>query len=187
MRIITEKAPLGIYTNSATPKALDFDSEIAKNPDGDSPDFIRSATKFTMLKSAGNLLPKERVKKCMKFTITGPVEVKRHIDKPIAHFGNLVRCSSIWHCPCCTSQVSEFRKNEIDQIVTTAESRGHQVQMVTLTFPHTRHNKLSDLLDLVKRAMRSMTKPKAWKKFKDDFAWVGDVRALELTHGQANN
>ena len=186
MTIITKKSPLGIYTNNSTPIAPDYDSLIAKTPDGDSPDFIRSATKFTMLKSAGNLLPKERVKKCMKFTIAGPVEVKRHFKEPIAHFGNLVRYSSIWHCPCCASQVSEYRKNEIDQIVTTAESRGHQVQMVTLTIPHTRLNKLCDLLSLVKGAMRSMTKPKGWKNFKNNFGWIGDVRALELTHGQSN-
>lgn len=178
--------PLGSITNSATPKTIELDKEITSSPDGESPELIRASKRFTLQNSAAKLLPNERVKNCLKIPLKGDVEIWRNGVTKNSKYANLARCGSVWNCPCCASKISEHRKNELSIVIEKSEEQGCSVSMVTATIPHGRYDSFEDLISSLKMATRELTKPKSWKTFLSNYGIIGFVRALEVTHGNAN-
>lgn len=101
-----------------------------------------------------------------------------------AHYGNLATCGSVWACPVCCALIQQRRRVEVAAFVDWTYAQGHQAQMVTLTFPHTRFDSLGDLLSKQRLAFKRLRAGKAWQSFKSRYGYVGLIRSLELTHGQ---
>lgn len=139
--------------------------------------------RYALLETAQKLLPKERVKSCLRCRIDKslPVSVKYNTTRKKAHYDNLQRCGSVWCCPNCSPKITEQRKNEIKQAI---ERHTGGLYMLTLTIPHYMGDNLELLLlgfrGALKRFFNGTRKSKAiWS----DMSKIGHIKALEVTYG----
>lgn len=103
-----------------------------------------------------------------------------------AHFGNLVVCASVWVCPVCSAKISERRKAEVAGAAEVHRVAGGGLYMVTLTWAHQREDVLSSMLERSRVALKRLRERRSYVKRLKGLGYVGMVRALEVTHGEAN-
>lgn len=103
---------LGTITKS--PSAIDF-SAVS----GGTPEFSFSSSRiadYMLQDQSGKILQKKfRVQICLKRKINKSENVKvcwNDSDKK-AHFGNVIRCGSVWVCPVCSKKITEKRREEL--------------------------------------------------------------------------
>lgn len=160
--------PLGILTKSSS-----------------TPEFIRFQ-RYLLQNQSSKLLPKERVRKCLKNRIdrNKNVEVMYNKKREKAHYSNLQRCGSIWTCPVCAANISEKRKHEVKIAIDKHLACGGGIYLMTLTVPHYSFNILKVLLAQISQATRrffggTRASRTAWA----DIGKVGHIKALEVTYG----
>lgn len=143
----------------------------------------RRLMRWQLQELAGELLPEQRVALCLKHKVPGKkIELWRNAKLKTASMRNLMRCASVWHCPICSSKITEERKLEISDVL--AESP-HTKVMVTFTLAHTRGMTLVDLVEKLNQAYRFMKSGRSWQRFESDAGIVGSIRGMEVTAGQA--
>lgn len=123
---------------------------------------------------------KFRVKYCLKRKINKSelVNVCWNESTKKAHFGNVMRCGSVWVCPVCAKKITEKRRIELAQINERWKNgiilyspveqdknfigaprfleehvKGY-TYLITLTNPHYAQDRLSDLREKQKQAMK---------------------------------
>lgn len=127
-----------------------------------------------------------RVTGCSRRKIAAEVSILYSAEVKKAHFGGLMVCGSVWTCPPCAAKVSERRKNEVVQATDMHKSQGGGLYMVTLTCSHNRDDDLGEWLAKFSRAKVLMRQWRGYKDLKLDVGYIGDIRALEVTYGDAN-
>ena len=162
---VANRAALGIYTKSHSTLAT-----------------YRLA-KFSLQSQSAKLLPHERVKSCLRCRIDSaiPVGVKYNTKRQQAHYSNLQRCGSVWHCPVCASIITEKRRAEIKKAI---DVHTGGLYMLTLTFPHYRGDNLKALLSGLELALSRFFGGRKAKAIFDQMGKIGHIRALEVTHGR---
>ena len=161
-------SPLGIYTKTdATPAALRL-------------------KRFALQNQAAKLLPKERVKNCLRYRIalSTKVDIMYNPERQKAHYSNLQRCASVWNCPVCAAQISEVRKVEVKTAIDGYRESGGSVSLLTLTVPHYTSSHLKTLLDRLRIATRRFFNgTRTSKAFWTASSKEHHIKALEVTHG----
>ncbi|MNZ27761.1 Replication protein [compost metagenome] len=145
-------------------------------------------SRFQLQQAARRLLPNTRTAHCVR-TLTnkvGGVGILKHKVTGKAHYSGLQTCGSPWNCPVCSAKISERRKIEIREAVNTHVAAGGGVEMVTLTLRHSRQDVLSQLMERLRNARRKMIKHRDYRELRRLFEVLGSIRALEVTHGDAN-
>lgn len=117
---------------------------------------------------------------------SGGVPVLYSADVEKAHFGNVLICGSVWTCPCCAAKISERRKQEVSAAADTHVLADGGLYMVTLTFSHDRYDQLYELMGSLRKALVWFRAHRDYKEAMKAVENIGLVRALEVTHGQAN-
>ena len=130
---------------------------------------------------AGGLLPKERVSTCGQIALGGFVKMVQTNQN--YRFTNVETCGSVWSCPVCAAKVTEGRREELLATANRHVKTGGKVAMVTLTLPHYQFQRCRELKTALTTAWRKVKAGKAWQGKRDKINWVGDVKALEVTHG----
>lgn len=135
-----------------------------------------------------HLLPKSRTAFCLRAVQKqrASVDVFRSLKYQRAHYGGLQTCASVWACPVCSAKISERRRADLADLIARHEAAGGVVLLVTRTVPHKRADDLGELLDKIASAERSYTGHRDYKRLMQGFGLVGKVRAVEVTHGEAN-
>jgi len=88
------------------------------------------AERFALKSVVNRLLPDSRTSKCMVFQapIPGaglaPVQVHKTCEHNKAFYTGLMACGSVWHCPVCSSKVSERRRVELQGALLGAAALG---------------------------------------------------------------
>ncbi len=123
-----------------------------------------------------------RTGKCRHIAI-GRVGVHKAHEYEGAFYSGLAVCGSVWACPICTAKIQERRREEVAQAIDWAYANGKKCIMVTLTFPHTQFDELSDLFEKQSDALRRLRAGNPWTKFKNQIGFDGLIRSLELTIG----
>ena len=101
-----------------------------------------------------------------------------------SHLSGILRCGSIWECAVCQAVVKSTRAQTIQSV---AETHGQErIVMLTLTIRHTRQEDLKALRQGLARAWSRVKSGAPWVRFRERIGYVGDVRALEVTHGEKN-
>jgi hypothetical protein len=101
-----------------------------------------------------------------------------------AYFGNIIRCGSVWMCPVCAARITEERRVELEAALAYARGAGAHVYLVTLTVPHKSWQRARALLTGVSAAARYFNSGRsAMKTALGRFGYIGQIRALEVTHG----
>jgi hypothetical protein len=134
----------------------------------------------------------KRVNNCLRVAQTLQKFDKRnagvHVYKSVEHgtcsYGGLQTCASVWSCPVCAAKISERRKRELQKAIAQHTEGGGEVLLLTLTNPHYLGDKLLDVLDGQKKALEYFNKGGDVTRFNKSIGLIGQVRALEVTHGR---
>ncbi|WP_147310522.1 MULTISPECIES: protein rep [Cupriavidus] len=131
------------------------------------------------------LLPEFRVHNCLRVRSKGrEIQVVQSIEYKTASYKGLQTCGSVWVCPVCAAKISERRRVELQAAVALHQAQGGQVLLMTLTTPHGRHDDLAKVLDRQAKALKSFNAGRAAQALFDDMGCIGQIRALEVTHGR---
>lgn len=131
---------------------------------------------------------KYRVQMCQAFRLDPEKEVFVAVNDETgkANFGNLVHCSSAWVCPICNAKIMARRRQEIELAEQQNKEMGGRVLMLTLTHSHAKKDKLADLLNKQAKALKILWENTALKSMMQDYQYIGMIRGVEMTWGQAN-
>jgi hypothetical protein len=138
--------------------------------------------RFYLQSLARQILPNDRVAWCLRRIVPGraTVNIVKNTTTNRAHYQNLIRCGQLWPCPICAAAISEGRRIEISEAL--AKSPYH-VALITYTVQHNQATKLQPMLAAMLLAYRKMKGKRSFTGLTDEYAWVGSIRSLEVTHG----
>jgi Replication protein len=125
-----------------------------------------------------------RVGACGRVRVGGDVAAVLRGDR--CHYCGLVRCGSIWSCPCCSAQIRAERAGDVQHVVQWhVDQLGAQgAYLLTLTVRHRYGDALADLRGGITRAYsKRFANGADWKRFLGRVGYTGSIRALEVTHG----
>jgi hypothetical protein len=141
--------------------------------------------RFALQSVSRKFLPKFRTAVCMRWRQKGKdVEVWQSKEFKTASFGGLQTCGSVWACPVCAAKIAEKRRAEIITAMALHKAAGGSVTLLTLTAPHSRIDKLSDLLQNQSKALRYFWADRSVREVFKEMGILGQIRALEVTHGR---
>ena len=145
----------------------------------------RRLKRWDLQGAARTLLPGERVSHCLrtKQSVTQRVKVYKRCEGEGTYYGGLQTCGSVWNCPVCSQKVSERRRVELDAGIEAWKGMGGTVLLLTATVPHTRSDAALDLVDEVLELNRLFWSGRGIRLILKSSGYVGQVRALEVTHG----
>lgn len=174
------RSSLGICANTVcTPPDLK-PKRIARDEAVDAPRRMR----YQLQRVAQGLLPGERVKHCQRSTMNDfGVSVFCSSDGG-ASFGNLATCGSVWHCPVCAAKITEQRRIELQNAITTWVKKGGEVYLMSQTFPHQANHLLADNLKLFTKAQSKFKGNRKYTRILEQASNAGSIRALEVTQGE---
>lgn len=102
-----------------------------------------------------------------------------------AAFYGVGSCGMGWTCPVCARKLCHQRKLEIDQGMIAIREKGWTALMVTFTHSHSIEEKLADKMKRKSAALRFMKGHRDFVELKKTIGYVGQIRALEVTHGNS--
>ena len=138
--------------------------------------------RFYLQSLSRELLPDERVAECLRklIPIADVVPVMHSPGNHSAHYQGLIVCARIWICPVCASKITERRRQELTWAV---QSSDFAVLLTTYTLRHNQSHTLEESLTAILDTYRGIKAGSHWGRTKKRIAWVGEVRALEVTYG----
>lgn len=165
-------------TDRERAEALDWDTgELVYN------DEKRRLQRWEMQAAARPLLKHARLDQCYRVAVD-EVRVWRR-PTSATYYRGLRVCGLVWACPVCAAKIAERRRAELIEAMDKHKATGGAAWLMTLTVPHTREEKAFTLTEKLLKAYRAFGQGKnAWTGILPGV--VGSVRALEVTHGQAN-
>lgn len=179
-------------SSSPPPEPLRFDPDTGEvfRPSGEYDPVVARLERFELQSAAARILPGSRTANCLNAFI--PVkggsfvspELWRSDEHGTCHYRKLQVCDSVWACPVCAAKISERRRAELLYAILKHEADGGEVLLLTLTNPHYLGDKLSDVLAGQKLALVYFNGGKGAAKLYQSIGYVGQVRALEVTHGR---
>jgi hypothetical protein len=174
---------LGINTKSATP--------YVDNPGKNAKKLVNRAAfveRYALQNAARSLLPGHRVAHCLRWRIakSDAVDVLHAPAVGAAHYGNLITCGSVWHCPVCTAKIATRRVEELEWAIVAwqGERFGGSNLMMTFTIQHSQNENCAYVLDGLLKAHRKFWSGEPARRFKERYGIGGQIRALETTHGE---
>ena len=149
----------------------------------------RKVLKGSKVKRIANCLrarsfdPDDKARDELRFKDRG-VKVYRSKEHNTCAYGGLQTCASVWVCPVCAAKISERRKRELKHSIEQHTGSGFDVLLLTLTTPHYLCDKLFDVLSRQREALMYFNKGANVTRFNKSIGLIGQVRALEVTHGR---
>lgn len=141
--------------------------------------------RFAWQSVARSILPDSRTAKCLRIRAHGQdVQVWKAHEFKTASYGGLQTCGSVWACPVCAAKIAERRRAELQAGMGVHRAGAGCVQLLTLTAPHQRKDNLGDLLYKQSKALKTFWNDRAVKVVLVEMGVIGQVRALEVTHGR---
>lgn len=141
--------------------------------------------RFALQSVARKFLPDSRTSKCLRLRAFGQeIKVIRSMEYRTASYTGLQTCGSVWACPVCAAKIAERRRVEIQAAMAFHKASGGAVNLLTLTTPHQRTDSLKDLLAMQAVALKYFFKDYTAKAVLQELGTVGQIRALEVTHGR---
>lgn len=160
---------------------------VVNSPQSDvNPADERRMLRFSLQSAARELLPRERVSKCLRAPIptATTIDVYRSAKFSTAHYGGLQVCASVWCCPVCSAKVTERRRVELAAGVGFWRSEaGGFLLLVTYTLRHSLGDSLAAVLSPLLAAFEDVHRRRWWADFSAKHRIYGKVRSLEVTYG----
>lgn len=181
---------LGINTkSSSTPVFTGFDGDgVLLQEPGKFDPLANRLERFALQSSSRCALrgsSVQRIQKCLMipFKHASDVDVFKSKQHGTCNYSGLITCGSVWVCPVCAAKISERRRNEVKKAIDIHLSSGF-VYMLTLTTPHYLGDELKEILATQAKALKYFWGDRAGVKLSKDCGIIGQIRALEVTHGR---
>jgi Replication protein len=173
---------LGTYAKYKNKTSVDLETgEILGKP---SP-MEATVQRFTLQSVARKFLPKTRTDACLRLRQNSKqIEVLKSKKHEKTFYAGLQTCGSVWACPVCAAKIAERRRGELEAAMSLHQKAGGVVSMLTLTCPHQRGDNLKELLAKQAKALNRFYADRATKAVMAEMGVLGQVRALEVTHGR---
>ncbi|MEL7339108.1 MAG: protein rep [Bacteroidota bacterium] len=175
------RAPLGNITKSTFTQAQsDDDKRLGSR-----------RTRYAMQAMSAQVLRNHRVTSCQKVPSYGVQNgvgtrgISRN-EHGHAHFHGVGSCGDVWACPVCSQRISEGRRGEVLQAMAEHRKNGGVAVLVTWTFSHKRNDDLGAMVKGFTKALSVMKGRRAFKRVTENLDYSGQIRALEVTHSDAN-
>lgn len=149
----------------------------------------RRLYRWALQAEARYYLPNERVAVCLQRVspLALGVEILHNPSHQTAHYGGLIQCGSVWHCPLCAAKISERRRSEeLEPAIVAHVAHDGAVYLETYTVSHTRFDSLPDLLHAFLKARERMRQGEYAQKRKQAFRIIGTISVLEVTWSKLN-
>jgi hypothetical protein len=141
--------------------------------------------RFMLQSVARKFLPKSRTDKCLRLRQgSKEIQVWQSKEFKTTSYSGLQTCGSVWACPVCSAKIAERRRAEIIAAMAAHKAAGGCMNLLTLTAPHQRVDQLGDLLAKQALALKKMFADFTVRKVFAEMGVVGQIRALEVTHGR---
>ena len=141
--------------------------------------------RFSLQSVARSILPKSRTAKCLRIrAFDSDIQIWQSAEHGTAFYGGLQTCGSVWACPVCAAKIAERRRAELQSAMALHKASGGCVNLLTLTTPHQKTDRLADLLDMQAKALHRFWRDRAVVAVFKEMGTVGHVRAVETTHGR---
>ena len=141
--------------------------------------------RFELQDVARGILPDSRTAKCLRIRAhKADVQVWKSKEHGTSSYGGLQTCGSVWACPVCSAKIAERRRVELLDAMELHKAQGGTVSLLTLTTPHQRGDNLAELLAQQGKALQSFLRDFTAKAVFAEMGYLGQVRALEVTHGR---
>lgn len=141
--------------------------------------------RFMLQSVARRFLPGSRTDKCMRLRQgSKQIQVWQSKEHKTTSYSGLQTCGSVWACPVCSAKIAERRRVEIIAAMAAHKAAGGCMHLLTLTAPHQRSDGLGDLLCKQAVALKKMFSDKTVRTIFAALGVVGQIRALEVTHGR---
>ena len=179
-------APLGTNAKySAAPETTDPETgEISGGTPLYDPMSAR-LQRFMLQSVARKFLPKSRTDKCLRLRQgSKEIQVWQSKEFKTTSYSGLQTCGSVWACPVCAAKIAERRRAEIIAAMAAHKAAGGCMNLLTLTAPHQRVDQLVELLAKQALALKKMFADFTVRKVFAEMGVVGQIRALEVTHGR---
>lgn len=177
-------APLGSNAKYSHKPNL-VDPETGEIMGGSRPLLLGRALRYALQATARSILPKSRTANCLRLRAKGQeIKVWKSIEHGKASFSGLQTCGSVWSCPVCATKIGERRRAEIIFVMDAHKANGGLVSLLTLTTPHQRGDNLRELLAKQAKALHRFWSDRGTKAIFEEMAVIGQIRALEPTHGR---
>lgn len=153
--------------------------EVVYNP------MLSRVQRFMLQSVARRFLPGSRTDKCMRLRQgSKEIQVWQSKEHKTTSYSGLQTCGSVWACPVCSAKIAERRRVEIIAAMASHKAAGGCMHLLTLTAPHQRSDGLGDLLARQAVALKKMFADKTVRTVFAALGVVGQIRALEVTHGR---
>ncbi len=103
----------------------------------------------------------------------------------VAHISGVETCGSIWNCPVCAAKIIQKRREEVRTAIDQTLKVGGAAYMMAFTAAHSRKEPLKQVKMRITKTWQKLIAGR-YSKIKKTFGIIGNVRALEVTHGEAN-
>lgn len=141
--------------------------------------------RFALQAVARSILPTSRTAKCLRIrAYDSEIQVWKSKEHGTASYAGLQTCGSVWACPVCSAKIAERRRVELLDAMEMHKAQGGAVSLLTLTTPHQRGDNLVELLAQQGKALQSFLRDFTVKAVLTEMGYLGQVRALEVTHGR---
>lgn len=188
--------PAGVHLgNSAKSQSIvDLQGDFSGSVDSETGEILGGARdpvavrleRYGLQSVARSILPDSRTARCLRVRRGGVdhIEVLRTAATRSAVYRGLQTCGSVWACPVCAAKISERRRVDLLAGIAAHQAAGGVVLLLTLTHPHTRADRLADLLAGEQRALSRFFGSRKAQELWADLGRVGHVRSWEVTHGR---
>lgn len=124
-----------------------------------------------------------RVRNCMSFLPKQGEKAQVELVRRGQSYGfqGVDVCGSVWLCPVCNSRISAERRKELAHAV---EESGGFTALITFTLSHARHDRLSDLMSALRKALNSTKSGRWYDGFLGDHGIIASASSLEITYGE---
>ncbi len=146
----------------------------------------RRLGRWRMQREAQKLLPAERVAFCMRHMKSTAVDIMYSSAFKSAHYNGLMVCGSVWVCPLCAAKISERRRIELEQAISSWVASGGAVYLATYTIAHKHYDDLPELLQSFLTARKKARQGRAAQEIRKQFGIVGTVSVREVTWSKQN-
>lgn len=103
-----------------------------------------------------------------------------------AYWSGVWVCGRLWFCPSCAAKISARRAGLVGELLGKHATAGGDAAMSTLTAPHYASDRLAESRRVIPGAFRRVIAGRSWTEARERWGIVGQVRALETTHGRAH-
>lgn len=103
--------------------------------------------------------------------------------RPSAGFGGLERCGRIWLCPECSAKIRLRRGEEVAEGISRHLDNDGGAYFWTVAIPHEYGDKLLVVFAILADLIAKVKAGRRWQNEKKRYGILGDIRAIEVTHG----